>query len=208
MKCPNCDSENNDSAKFCKKCGTSLKNIENVSASTSNNNTTKIAIVVLIIIAVVLAGTLIYIYGNNLQSQQANTPVSDNNDNSNNGANSVESSSSQAKAKSPSMKIKGGSFSTGSELADKTYASIFVGSEHSGEKVTIQIYYSRDGNTLNNGNMVPNHVDSSGYIHVRSADSYRYYPDHAKINLYDESGNNLLDSKEVSLSAASGTQNF
>lgn len=108
---------------------------------------------------------------------------------------------------SSSMTINGGSFSTGSHLSDKTYAKIYVGPEHSGEKVKIQILYSRDGSSLNNGNMVPKTVTSNGYIEVASADSYKYYPDFAEIKLYDNSGN-LMDTQSVSLSPESGTQNF
>ena len=55
--------------------------------------------------------------------------------------------------------------------------------------------------------MVPVTVDSSGYVDVASADAYRYYPDHAKVKLYDSSGN-LMDTKDVSLSITSGTQTF
>lgn len=123
---------------------------------------------------------------------------------------SSSSSSSQSQSSAPattSMSILGGSFSTGGGLEDKTYASIYVGPEHAGEKVTIQIFYSRDGSTLNNGNMVPKTVTSSGYIEVRSADAYSKFPDFAEINLYDSSGG-LLDSKSVSLNPDSGTQTF
>lgn len=105
------------------------------------------------------------------------------------------------------MTILGGSFSTGSGLSDKTYASINVGSEHAGKSAIIQIKYSRDGSSLNNGNMVPVTVDSSGYIEVSSADAYKYYPDYAEINLFD-TNNNLLDTKRVSLSPDSSTQSF
>ena len=108
---------------------------------------------------------------------------------------------------SASMEIYGGAFSTDGGLEDLTYASIDVGSEYSGDDVIIQIYYSRDGSLLNNGNMVPKTVDSSGYINVRSADSYKYFPDLAEINLYDDSGN-LLDTQTVSLNPESGTQTF
>ena len=55
--------------------------------------------------------------------------------------------------------------------------------------------------------MVPKTVDSSGYIEVSSADSYKYFPDFAEINLYDNSGN-LLDTQSVSLNPESGTQSF
>ena len=105
------------------------------------------------------------------------------------------------------MSILGGSFSTGGGLDDKTYASIFVGPEHAGENVIIQIFYSRDGADLNNGNMVPKTVDSSGYIEVASAEPYSKFTDHADINLYDSSSN-LLDAYSVDLSPSSGTQTF
>ena len=120
---------------------------------------------------------------------------------------SSSSQTQQAAPKTSAMSILGGSFSTGSSLEDKTYARIYVGPEHSGENVQIQIWYSRDGSTLNNGNMVPKTVDSSGYIEVRSADAYSKYPDFAEVNLYDTSGN-LLDSRSVTLSPDSGTQSF
>lgn len=119
----------------------------------------------------------------------------------------IESQNVDSTPATSSLTINGGTFETGSSLSDKTYASIYVGSNHAGEKVKIQILYSRDGNALNNGNMVSKTVDSAGYINVKSADSYKYYPDYATINIYDTSGN-LLDSQSVSLSPTSGTQSF
>lgn len=110
-------------------------------------------------------------------------------------------------AVSASMSIKGGSFSTGSELSDLTYARIYVGEEHAGENVILQIWYSRDGSTLNNGNMVPVTVHSDGFLEVQSADAYAYFPDHAEIKLYDRSSN-LLDTESVTLSPESGKQTF
>lgn len=105
------------------------------------------------------------------------------------------------------LKIEGGSFSTGSGLSDKTYAKIYVGSGHAGEKVQVQIFYSRDGNLLNDGNIVPKTVSSDGYVEVASADSYEYYPDYADISLYDSAGN-LVDARSVALSPTSGSQTF
>lgn len=213
MYCPNCKSENKDSAKFCKKCGTPLKKkeishkniINSISEEKSNSsNTTKYIIVALIIIALALAGAFAYIGW----ASQGHDSTS-----ANNASSPIQSSPSQPSSQVSSaptttaMSILGGSFSTGSKLSDKTYASIYVGSQHSGEKVKIQIKYSRDGSSLNNGNMVPKTVDSSGYIKVSSAESYKYYPDYAEINLYDTSGN-LLDSTSVSLTPSSGTQSF
>ena len=211
MKCPKCGNDNGDSAKFCKKCGSPLKSsidhqsmISSMSKSESND-TTKYIIIALIIIVVALAGAFAFIYMNS---------------NSHDSTNDQSSASSQATPQTPTpsssqasptpsnpMSILGGSFSTGSGLEDKTYAKIYVGSQHAGESCTIQIYYSRDGSTLNNGNMVPVTVDSNGYISVSSADAYDYFPDQADINLYDSNGN-LVDTKTVYLSPTSGTQTF
>lgn len=223
MYCPNCNSENNDSAKFCKKCGAPLKKktidhknmINSMNESkASKDDTTKYIIIALVIVAIVLAGIFAYI------------GFADNNDNGNSGiVNDTNTSqapaqnesqtqqatqaSKPAQASTPAntMTIYGGSFSTGSSLSDKTYASIDVGTEHAGENVKIQIKYSRDGSSLNKGNMVPKTVDSSGYITVRSADAYKYYPDEATINIFDTSGN-LLTTQTVYLSPESGTQYF
>ena len=74
MKCPSCNAENNDSAKFCKKCGSPLTkqtmNHETMINSInkekeSSDNTTKYIIIALIIIAVALAGAFAYIGFNN-----------------------------------------------------------------------------------------------------------------------------------------------
>ncbi len=226
MNCPNCNSENSESAKFCKKCGTPLEkkafNHQNVINSiseekSSKDNTTKYIIIALIIIAVALAGVFAYIgFGNNASDNSQNQIQNDNNV-SLSDANDTPAQTSQPaqttqaapveQTPSQDMTIYGGTFSTGSGLSDKTYASIYVGPEHAGENVKIQIKYSRDGSSLNKGNMVPKTVDSSGYINVKSADAYRYFPDFATINIYDTSGN-LLDTQSVSLSPESGTQSF
>lgn len=222
MYCPECKSENSDSAKFCKKCGKPLqakpisheKMINEISKE-SSKDTTKIIIIALIAVAVVLAGAFVFLYGN---SNNDTTASQDNSVQSANDGASVSQSSNEPKQasqsssqssapKTTSLSILGGSFSTGSALEDKTYATINVGSQHAGENLQVQIWYSRDGSTLNNGNMVPVTVDSSGNIDVASADSYKYYPDFAEINIYDTSGK-LLDTQSVSLSPESGTQTF
>ncbi len=215
MKCPSCNTENNDSAKFCKKCGTALNNNtinhENMIKSMSkdkSDNTTKIIIVALIIVAIVLAGVFIYLQTSGHNDSQAQNASASQNTTANPDKTATPSSQPEKTAQSTgSMKILGGSFSTGSADADKTYASIYVGKQNSGKSVIVQIWYSRDGNTLNNGNMVPASVHSDGYLYISSADAYKYYPDHATINLYDSSSN-LMDSQSVSLSPSAGTQTF
>ena len=221
MRCPKCDSENNDSAKFCKKCGSPLektisheKMINSMNNQSASDNTTKYIIIALVIVAIVLAGTFAYLYGfgqnqandsQQVQAQDNTKSVQNSNDEP---AQAESTGSSQSSSSSQSMSILSGSFSTAGGLEDKTYASIYVGADHAGEDVTVQIWYSRDGSTLNNGNMVPVTVSSSGYLEVASADAYKYFPDYAEINLYDSSGSKLLDTKSVSLSPESGTQSF
>ncbi|WP_407454490.1 zinc ribbon domain-containing protein [Methanobrevibacter sp.] len=221
MNCPNCNSENSDSAKFCKKCGTPLKKsinhqtmINSINEGKSGaDNTTKYIIIALVIIAVVLAGVFLYLGFANHADDNTQSNAMDTNANNKNTSTvqssqpSTQSSTQATPSKPKSMTIQGGSFSTGSELSDKTYASIYVGKEHAGESVVVQIKYSRDGNSLNNGNMVPITIDSNGYIDIKSADAYKYYPDYAVIKIFDTS-NNLLTTQSVSLSPTSGTQTF
>lgn len=220
MKCSNCNAENSDGAKFCKKCGNPLEektiNHEEIINSVGNNkaksndNTTKIIIIALAIVAIVLAGAFAYIY------MSGDSGSSDSNAGSaGQSASQVSSDTPQAssepektaQSQTTSMRIQGGSFSTGSAESDKTYATIYVGKENAGKDVIVQIFYSRDGNSLNNGNMVPASVHSDGYLYITSADAYHYYPDYATIKLYD-SNSNLLDTQSVSLSPTSGTQTF
>ncbi|MDO5859582.1 zinc ribbon domain-containing protein [Methanobrevibacter sp.] len=223
MICPSCNTENNEGAKFCKKCGNPLEkravshqNMIN-SMNKDKKDNTKIIIAALIVIVVVLAGAFIYLQGfgssqENSESSQsdASSSVSQADNNNTATASQASSSSNSPKTATPtstSMKIQGGSFYTGSELSDLTYASIYVGKENAGKSVIVQIWYSRDGSTLNHGNMVPATVHSDGYLEISSADAYSYYPDYATINLYD-SNSNLMDTQSVSLSPSSGTQTF
>ena len=57
MKCNSCGFENKDDAKFCSKCGSSLK-VSN--SQSSNSNTTKYVIFALIAIIVILVAVLVY----------------------------------------------------------------------------------------------------------------------------------------------------
>lgn len=222
MICPNCGAENSDSAKFCKKCGNSLEKKPTShqsmidSMNKEKNDNTKIIIAALVVVVVVLAGAFVYLQGfgthNDSGSSQSDasssaTPSSSNDDKAASSSSSSSASTTAQSQSSSSMKILGGSFYTGTELSDLTYASIYVGKENAGKSVIVQIWYSRDGNTLNNGNMVPATVHSDGYLEISSADAYSYYPDHATINLYDSSSN-LMDTKSVSLSPSTGTQTF
>lgn len=215
MHCPNCGSENNDSAKFCKKCGSPLdsrvtNNVNSHNVKSNGDDTTKYIIIALAIIAVVLAGAFVYIYasGSNQSNDAQPQQAADGQDDEPVEAESSETAqATPSKSKSTSMSILGGSFSTGSAEEDKTYATIDVGTQHAGEDVIVQIFYSRDGNALNHGNMVPATVHSDGCLEIASADAYHYYPDYATINIYD-TNSNLLTTKSVSLSPQAGTQTF
>lgn len=105
------------------------------------------------------------------------------------------------------LMIGGGSFTTGSELEDKTYARIYVGVDHAGEDVGIKIFYSRDGTSLNKGNYVTATVKSDGYINIASADSFAKYPDFAQVELYD-ANEKLVATQGIMLNPTSGTQYF
>lgn len=203
MRCPKCNIENKDSAKFCSKCGTPLKTVNKTVVKVNNenpqNNSTKYIIIGLIIIIIALVAAFAYVELSNQSAESENTTIKSINED-NQPQQSSQSTVNQ-------MTILSGSFSTASSLSAKTYATLYVGPKHAGENVIVQIYYSRDGSNLNNGNMVPVTVDSAGYIDVSSADAYRYYPDYAVINLYN-TNNQLLDTRSVSLSPTSGTQTF
>ena len=212
MYCPKCGEENKGNPTYCKKCGTKLKNKEiAVNEPPKTNDKNKIIIIALVAVIVILIVGMLFVGGVfKSETPQANASNSKNTSPSSSVdvPQSSSSESSPAPSSTPSsISIIGGSFSTGSGDADKTYARINVGTGHAGENVIVQIYYSRDGKSLNNGNMVPATVHSDGYLEIASADAYSLYPDYATINIYD-SNSKLLTSRSVSLSPSSGTQTF
>ena len=89
------------------------------------------------------------------------------------------------------MHIINTTFSTQHSLDAKTICTINVGSDHSDEKVIVEVLYSRDGANLNDGDKVEKTVGSDGSIVCESKDSYDKYPDHAIVTLYDHDGNVL-----------------
>ncbi len=103
--------------------------------------------------------------------------------------------------------IGGGIFQTGSGLEDKTHAKIYIDGGNPGESIIIKIKYYRDGNSLNYGNMVTATIHEDGYVYIDSADSYKFYPDKAHIELYDLDGN-LQSTQTVTLTPDSSTQYF
>ena len=103
--------------------------------------------------------------------------------------------------------IGGGIFKTGSSLDAKTNAKIYIDGGNPGESIKIKIKYYRDGNSLNKGNLVTKTIGDDGYININSADSYKYYPDKAYIELYDLN-DNLQSTQTVTLNPDSTTQYF
>ena len=230
--CPNCGVENADSAKFCKQCGhvlspnrpikdnyvntgidpsarvndNSSSNSSNSSNSKSDNKNLIIICLTIVICALLIAGALVLFSNNNddNNSDMLSDSASLNGADALNDSSQVESTQT-AQVSSP--QILSGSFSTGSSTSDKTYCTVYVGSEHAGEKVKISVLYSNDGYALNQGKIVPKTVSSDGYINVASASAFDYYPDDAYITLYDNDGN-IIDTQEVYLSEKSGKQTF
>ena len=117
------------------------------------------------------------------------------------------SSLSTSSSSSDSLSILSCSFSTENKSDALTYCDAYVGEEHSGENVKISVLYSRDGSNLNNGNIVPKTVDSSGYVSVPSASAFSKFPDNAIVTIYDSSGD-ILDTQSYDLKIKSGTQTY
>lgn len=105
------------------------------------------------------------------------------------------------------MTIISGTISTGSSLSSKSICTIYVGEQYAGASIKMSTLYSRDGTDLNAGRLVDKTVDSSGYVTLPSADSYKLYPDECLISIYDAKGNQL-DYRTVYLETESGTQSF
>ncbi len=189
-----------------------FNNGSNNSNSKSDNKNLIIISLTIIICALLIAGALIMFSsnGNDNDDSELSDSASLNGglDTVNESVdNAADDSAASTVAQDSSPRIISGSFSTGSSASDKTYCTIYVGSEHAGEKVKISILYSNDGSTLNQGKVVSKTVSSDGYVKVASANALDYYPDEAYITLYDNNGN-VLDTQTVYLNENSGKQTF
>lgn len=105
------------------------------------------------------------------------------------------------------MSIKKCTITTGSYSDDKTKCTVDVGKEFAGENVKISVLYSAADEDLNKGLIVDKKVSDSGKITVYSKDAFEYYPDKAKITIYDSDGKKL-DTKTVNLLENSNPQSF
>ena len=186
IKCPNCGEENGEGAKFCKKCGVALEAQDSSSdkgssifsdePKTQSKSRKNIIIIGVVPILCVAAIAGAFLYLNG----------------------------DSFKEKEP-MHIVNTTFTTGHSLDAKTVCTINVGSNHSSENVTVAVKYSRDGNDLNKGDKSKETVDLNGDIICESEDSYKLYPDHAVVTIYDDEGKKL-DSADITLSPDDSTQ--
>ena len=186
IKCPNCGEENGEGAKFCKKCGVALEAQDSSSdkgssifsdePKTQSKSRKNIIVIGVVAILCVAAIAGAFLYLNG----------------------------DSFKEKEP-MHIVNTTFTTGHSLDAKTVCTINVGSNHSGENVTVAVKYSRDGNDLNKGDKSKETVDLNGDIICESEDSYKLYPDHAVVTIYDDEGKKL-DSADITLSPDDSTQ--
>ena len=189
VTCPNCGEINGDGAKFCKKCGVALE-VPESTASTSESHTdifsnepkdkssSKRNIIIIAVVAILCVAAIAgaLIYFNGDMFNQ----------------------------KEP-MHIINTTFTTGHSLEAKTVCTINVGSNHSDENVTVDVLYSRDGTDLNDGDRSVKTVNSNGDIICESEESYKLYPSHAIVTLYDEEGKKI-DSADISLHTDDSTQ--
>lgn len=232
--CPDCGAENADSAKFCKNCGHSLNanrpikdnyvntgidpsarvndnsnsSNSNINSNSKSDNKNLIIICLTIVICALLIAGAMVMFSNNNANDNDSDALSDSASLNSDSVENVSSSETSAQAtQENSPQIYSGSFSTGSSVSDKTHCTVYVGSEHAGEKVKISVLYLNDGYTLNEGKVVSKTVGSDGYVKVASASAFDRYPDEAHISLYDSNGD-ILDTKTVYLYESSGKQTF
>lgn len=195
--CKKCYYVNEGDSKFCKRCGNPLVNTDNLVLNNKmqyNKNNYFLIMVIIVICIFILFGTFFYIsnLNNNLNTNQLQFIF--NQDSNNNLTNS-------------SLQIISGTISTGSDDNDLSYCKVYLGLEHAGEPCKISTLYSRNGNSLNNGNIIDKVIDSNGYVSVPSAYAFKYYPDYCIIKIYDSNGV-LQSTKYVTLKPTEGTQYF
>ena len=217
MICQNCGCLNASNSPYCKNCGSPLNNSSHMNnappqytSNSGNNNVIIIICITVILLALIIAGTFLMMSKNNDDANALlnNTPAKTQSSSAEKTQNDVaQDNPKESVTQSAPLEIISGSFYTGSSLSDKTKCTVYVGSQHSGQPVKISVLYSRNGNNLNQGKVVPVTVDSSGYVTVYSADAFKYYPDNAYITLYDADGD-VVDSRNVYMDATGGTQSF
>ena len=232
--CPDCGAENADSAKFCKNCGHALaanspikdnyvntgidpsarvndnsnSSNSNINSNSKSDNKNLIIICLTIVICALLIAGAMVMFSNSNANDNDSDALSDSASLNSDSVENVSNSDTSAQATQENTpQIYSGSFSTGSSASDKTHCTVYVGSEHAGEKVKISVLYLNDGYALNQGKVVSKTVGSDGYVKVASANAFEYYPDEARISLYDSNGD-ILDTKTVYLYENSGKQTF
>ena len=72
------------------------------------------------------------------------------------------------------MSILSGHIITGNVSSDQTDCSVYVGGEHAGKNVQINVLYSKEGSNLNQENIIPKKVDSKGYVSVPTLNALQF----------------------------------
>ncbi|MCQ2976887.1 MAG: zinc-ribbon domain-containing protein [archaeon] len=183
--CPKCGVENDENHKFCKGCGASLNsNIHSIQKNKLNSKKQNKDKDILIIVAAIVVCIAIVAGAFVCLSSVLN---------------------SEKHIQEDPIHIINTTFTTGHSLSAKTICTVNLGPEHAGKNVSIDILYSRDGTNLNNGDRYNKKISEDGSVECVSLDSYKKYPDHAVVTVYDENGT-LLDSAEVILNTDDSTQ--
>ena len=179
--CPDCGAENADSAKCCKNCGHTLSanrpikdnyvntgidpsarvndnsnsSNSNINSNSKSDNKNLIIICLTIVICALLIAGAMVMFSNNNANDNDSDALSDSASLNSGSVENVSSSETSAQAtQENSPQIYRGSFSTGSSASDKTHCTVYVGSEHAGEKIKISVLYLNNGDALNQGKVV------------------------------------------------------
>ena len=170
--CPDCGAENADSAKFCKNCGhafnanrpikdnyvntgidpsarvndNSNSSNSNINSNSKSDNKNLIIICLTIVICALLIAGAMVMFSNSNANDNDSDALSDSASLNSDSVENVSNSDTSAQATQENTpQIYSGSFSTGSSASDKTHCTVYVGSEHAGEKVKISVLYLNDG---------------------------------------------------------------
>lgn len=111
------------------------------------------------------------------------------------------------RGQSSSVHILKATITNGNPKYDQTKCKVYVGKQHAGERVYIGVLYACKDEYLNNGNIVPKKVSSTGEISVKTAKPLKKYPEKALIAICD-SNENILEAEIVNLSKKSKPQSF
>lgn len=214
MICPYCGCTNNDSAKFCKKCGKSLspansneessdsqyQHTLNESSGKSSKNLIIICITVIICTALIVGSVLFISYSDNGTNDNSNVNSSANvvsdsvnqssDNNKVNTDNKKTTTTQEASTPNTISYVDWVEFYLDGNPNTGVDATIYVGPEYSSEDVEVGVRYSRNGNYFEFEGYNWYTVGSDGTIFVRTYAPVNKYPDKCEISL-THNGNTL-----------------